>query len=134
MSNNESICTILDQKVWAVVGATPNCEKVANHIFHTLAQKGYEVYAVNPNYDEMEPGVKCYHTLEDLPKVPEVVDFVVPPAVTLASLHKMDAAVIPYVWFQPGTFNDEVLAFAKEQGFHFIGDGSCVMVELRSQF
>ncbi len=133
MSNNSFICEMLDQKVWAVVGASPNCEKVSNHIFHMLSERGYEVYAVNPNYDELEPGIPCYHTIEELPKVPDVIDFVVPPAVTLANLQKIDPCLIRNVWFQPGTSNAEVIAFAEEKGFNFVGNGSCVMVELRSR-
>ncbi len=132
MSKSSLICEMLDKKVWAVVGATPNCEKTANHIFNMLLRQGYDVYAVNPNYDEMEPGIPCYHSIEELPKVPEVIDFVIPPAVTLATLQKIDPCVIKNLWFQPGTFNPEVLKFAEEKGFDFIGDGSCVMVELRA--
>jgi hypothetical protein len=133
MPNNALIKEMLDLKVWAVVGATPNSEKVANHIFHMLSERGYEVYAVNPNYDEMAPGVKCYHTIEELPKVPDVIDFVIPPAVTLASIQKLNPAVISHVWFQPGTYNADVLTLAEEKGFSFIGDGACVMVQLRLQ-
>jgi len=129
--NNELIEEMLGKKVWAVIGVSPNCEKISNHIFKSLVREDYEVYAVNPNYDEIEEGVKCYHSIAELPVVPDCVDFVVPPAVTLKNLEELDPAVIPYVWFQPGTYNDDVLRYAEEKGFKAVHEGACVMAILR---
>jgi uncharacterized protein len=129
--NREYIKEMLDKKVWAVIGATPNTEKTANHILHMLIDHGYEVYAVNPNYEEIEPGIKCYKSILDLPVVPECIDFVIPPKVSLENLKALDSAKTPYVWLQPGTFDDEVVAYAAAHGFKAIHGGPCVMVELR---
>ena len=131
MFNNVLIEEMLSKKVWAVVGATPNKEKTANHILHSIINAGYDVYAVNPNYDEIEPGIKSYKSISDLPKVPDVIDFVVPPAVTLANLKELDPCANEYVWLQPGTFNDEVVNYAEEKGFKVIHGGACVMAILR---
>jgi predicted CoA-binding protein len=122
---------MLEKKIWAVVGATPNTQKTANHIYHELKDAGYEVYAVNPNYDKMETGDPCYHSLQELPKIPDCVDFVVPPAITLKNLEEMDPAVIKNIWLQPGTYNEEVVRYAEDKGFETVHDLFCVMVELR---
>ncbi len=127
----KTINEMLDKKVWAVVGATPNPHKTGNEIFKMLINEGYDVYAVNPNYEEIEPGIKCYHSLAELPKVPECVDFVVPPKVTLSNLETMDPKVMPYVWFQPGTYDDQVVRYAEDKGFKAVHELYCVMVELR---
>ena len=95
--NEKKVDEMLNKKVWAVVGATPNTEKTANRIYHTLKQYGYDTYAVNPNYSEMEDGSKCYSCLEDLPVSPDCVDFVIPPNVTLKSLEEMDPAKYPNI-------------------------------------
>jgi predicted CoA-binding protein len=131
MNNNEKIETMVQKKVWAVVGATPNSEKVANKIYHTLKEYGYETYVVNPKYEEMDDGSKIYARLEDLPKVPDCVDFVVPPTITMSNLKEMNPEVYPCVWLQPGTYDDEVVKYAEEKGFQVVHEGACVMAYLR---
>jgi predicted CoA-binding protein len=116
MDNEKKMNEMLDKKVWAVIGATPNTEKTANRIYHTLRKFGYETYPVNPNYTEMDDGEKCYGSLEDLPKKPECVDFVIPPAVTMKTLEEMDPKAYPLIWLQPGTYNNEVVEYAEKKG------------------
>ena len=48
----------LDQKVWAVIGATDKTEKFGYKIYKCLKDHGYEVYPVNPNVAEID-GDKC---------------------------------------------------------------------------
>ena len=131
MDNDKKMQEMLDKKVWAVIGATPNTEKTANRIYHTLINYGYETYPVNPNYTEMEDGTKCYSSLKDLPKVPDCVDFVIPPAVTLKTLEEMDPKTYPNIWLQPGTYNNEVVDYAESKGFNVVHEGACVMVAAR---
>ena len=75
----------LDQKVWAVIGATDKTEKFGYKIYKCLKDHGYEVYPVNPNVAEVD-GDKWYSSLSALPVVPAVVDFVVPESAGLAAL------------------------------------------------
>ena len=76
----------LNQKVWAVIGATHKTEKFGYKIYKCLKDHGYEVYPVNPNIAEID-GDTCYSSLSALPVVPAVVDFVVPEAAGLAALY-----------------------------------------------
>lgn len=131
MNNQKLMQEMMTKKVWALIGATPNTAKTANHIYHTFLQNGYKVYPVNPNYSEMENGDICYASLTDLPEKPDCIDFVVPPAVTMKNLAELDPAEYPNIWLQPGTFDDEVLAFAKSKGFQTVADGACTMAYLR---
>lgn len=68
---------------------------------------------------------------------------ITPPAVTLKLLQEAKEAGVPAVWLQPGSFNDEVLKFARgafqatiageEVGSDGVGsnahDGWCVLVD-----
>jgi len=38
----------------------------SNVVYKRLRERGYEVFAVNPNADEVE-GDKCYHGLREIP-------------------------------------------------------------------
>ncbi|NLY71644.1 MAG: CoA-binding protein [Clostridiales bacterium] len=130
MNNEEKMKHMMNKKVWAVVGASNNPEKVSNRIYHTLKSNGYETYAVNPSYDKMDDGCKCYPSIQELPKVPDCIDFVVPPHVTLKYLEKLDPQVTPNIWLQPGTYDDNVVKYAEDRGFTVVHEGACAMAYL----
>lgn len=131
MNNEEKMKEMMNKKVWAVIGATFKPEKISNKIYHTLKNHGYEAYAVNPSCEEMDDGTLCYETIKHLPKVPDCIDFVVPPAVTMKYLEEMDPKVTPYVWFQPGTYNEEVINYAENKGFKTVHENACTMAYLQ---
>ncbi len=116
---------MLEKKVWAVVGATPNEDKFGYKLYKRLYKTGYDVYAVNPMYDKIEDDV-VYENLSALPVVPDVIDMVVSPKRALPVLEEAAKLGIKYVWFQPGTHDEEVLAKADELGLEYVL--SCVLV------
>ena len=117
----------ISKKVWAVVGATNRTEKFGYKIFMHLRKHGYTVYAVNPNVKGID-GSPCFASLSDLPAVPEIVDFVVPEKVGLATLDECKALGIPAVWLQPGADTPAVVEKAKALGLDVIQD--CVLVQI----
>ncbi len=119
---------MLDRKVWAVVGATPDETKFGYIIYKKLKDFGYKVYGINPKHDQLE-GDKLYKNLSELPEKPECIDMVVNPTVTMATLDEIHQAGINYVWFQPGTFNDGVIERAKELQLNIVYF-DCVLVAL----
>lgn len=127
--SDQLIKEMLQLKKWAVLGATPNPSKTANHIVKKLISGGYEVYCVNPNYDEVE-GMKCYKDIASIPVKPDAIDVVVPPGVTLKMVEDLNPDEIKYLWMQPGSYSDEVVKKANEKGFKVIADGSCIMVAM----
>ncbi len=124
MCDNE---VMLGKKVWAVVGATENPEKFGNRIYRRLKQRCYEVYAVNPMYDIVD-GDPCYGSLSELPKVPEVIDMVVSPKRAIPVLEEAAKLGVRYIWFQPHTYDDEVLRITEQLGLEYVLD--CVLVAL----
>jgi len=125
---NKLINEVLKSNIWAVVGATTNEAKFGYKIFMRLKNAGYEVYPVNPMYDEID-GDKCYDSVEDLPVKPDCVDMVVSPKRGKAMLEGMKLKGVENVWFQPGTYDDEIIELFEENGFKLIYD-HCVLVEL----
>lgn len=118
---------MLERKRWAVLGASANPSKFGYRIFKLLLRYGYEVYPVNPRETEID-GLPCFPSLLDLPVIPDVVDFVVPPAVALVALEDCKRLGIKNVWLQPGVNTPEVIAKAELLGLTFIAD-RCAMVE-----
>lgn len=115
----------LEKKNWAVVGVSPNKFKFGYKIFKILKDNGYNVYPVNPFYDEVE-GIKIYSSLSEIGEDIEVIDFVVPPKATIEYLDEARELGIENLWFQPDTFNDEVIERTKELGMDYIND-DCVL-------
>jgi len=119
---------MLAKKIWAVVGANQDQAKYGNMIYRKLKSKGYEVYAVNPQYDSIE-GDSCYSALSALPVVPEVIDMVVSPKRGRPVIEEAARLGIKYVWLQPGTYDEELLKQIEDLGLQQVQ--ACVLVALR---
>jgi len=114
------------QKRFAIVGATDNTKKYGYEIFKNLRSRGYEVYPVNPKLKELE-GVKCYPSLADIPVRVDVVDFVVPPGVTEATLKECKKLGFERIWLQPGSESKAAIAFCHKNKLKVVHD-ICVML------
>jgi len=121
---------VLDEKnVFAVVGASRDPEKFGHRVFKDLLEAGYEVYPVNPRAEEIL-GRRCYPDLRSLPKRPDVVVFVVPPAVTERLARDCVELGVRYVWMQPGAESEKAVEELEAAGvkvFHHV----CIMITRR---
>lgn len=119
---------MLDKKVWAVLGASTNPDKFGYKIYKTLKENGYTVYPVNSRAEEID-GDKCYPDLSSLPEKPQVVNFVIPPAMTEKEVEKCKGLGIENLWIQPGAGSPKAVRLAQEGNMKVIYN-KCVMVEL----
>ena len=120
--------TMLDKKVWAVVGATRNHEKFGYKLYRHLKNNGYTVYPVNPGYPDIE-GDPCYKDLSSLPQVPEVVDMVVSPALGKSVVEEAARLGVKNIWFQPGSCDEALLTQAERLGMQTVQ--ACVLMSLK---
>jgi len=119
---------MLNLKRWALLGATTDTTRFGYKIFRELEDRGYTVYGINPKYDSID-GIKLYKSIEELPELIDGINVIVNPKITLEALPKIKAKGIKNVWFQPGSFNEEVIEEAKKLGFK-IELEDCMHVEL----
>lgn len=110
---------ILNKKSWAVIGVTIDKERFGYKIWKKLKEHNYKAYGVNPKYDEID-GEKIYHNLKDIPNNIDVVDMVVSPKISINILDEIKELGIEYVFFQPGTYNEEVVEKAENLGLKYI--------------
>lgn len=120
--------TLIQKKVWAVLGATHKTDKFGYKIFKHLVDHGYTVYPINPNLKEID-GIACYPSILDVPETPDVVDFVVPEAIGLVALEQCKEKGVPAVWLQPGADKLAVVKKANELGFKVVQD--CVLIQIK---
>lgn len=119
----------VNQRVWAVVGASPAASKYGHKIFRTLRAAGYVVYGVNPKNGEID-GQKLYRTLADLPEKPGVVDIVVPPKITEKVVRECAELGLKRVWMQPGAESEEAIQFCRDHEIKVVHD-VCAMIQKR---
>lgn len=119
---------MLEKKNWAVVGVSPDENKFGFKVYDALKNHNYNVYGVNPKYDEVK-GDKIFNELDQVVGDIECINFVVNPKITYKMIEKLDASKVSYLWFQPGAYDDNVLELTKKKGFNIVHD-SCVLVEL----
>lgn len=125
----ELIEDFIKRRVWAVVGASTDPDKYGNRIYRDLRAAGYTVYGVNPRGGEIE-GQELYAGLADLPEKPEVVDTVVPPAVTEEVVRQCAELGLTRVWMQPGSESEAAIQFCREHDIQVVYH-SCAMVQKR---
>lgn len=118
---------LLKLRNWVVVGASENKEKFGYKIYKRLKDAGYNVLPVNPNYDAIL-GDKCYPSLTELPHKPDVINMVVSPKHGMKTVDQAAELGIRYIWFQPSSYNQEILDFAHGKGLETIE--ACILREL----
>jgi hypothetical protein len=125
----DRIAEFINKRVWAIVGASHDPAKFGHKIVRDLSNAGYIVYPINPKEGEIE-GLKVYPGLADLPEKPDVIDIVVPPAVTEKIVRQVQKLGLPRVWMQPGSESEDAIRFCEENGIAVVHD-ACAMINKR---
>ena len=130
MGRQDLISDFVNRRVWAVVGASSDPRKFGYQVFRSLRDAGYTVYPVNPKGGELE-GSTVYRSLADLPRDTEVIDLVVPPAVTEQVVREAQELGLTRVWMQPGAESEAAVSYCQEHGMEVV-ESACAMVWKRS--
>ena len=129
MQKTKDVATeFLDHKRVAVTGVSRHPESHgSNVVYKRLRDRGYEVFAVNPNADAVE-GDHCY---QDLKSVPGGVDWVVigtRPETAEDTMRECVDLGITRVWmhrsFGAGSVSNLATAYGRDHGIRVI-DGGC---------
>lgn len=102
----------------------------SNVVYQRLRTRGYEVFPVNPNAEEVE-GDRCYHDLTSIPGGVEAVVIGTKPEHAEATVRECDALGIKYVWMHRSTDAGSVSAEATEYGRKHditVIDGGCPLM------
>jgi uncharacterized protein len=127
----EAAAEFLASRRVAVTGVSrqPNSHG-GNIVYQRLRERGYEVFAVNPNADEVE-GDPCYHDLKTIPGGVDAVVIATRPQTALDTVRECDELGITQVWmhrsFGAGSVSGEAAAYGRERGIRVI-DGGCPLM------
>ena len=123
---NKEIQDFISSKRIAILGASRTGKKFGNMIADELKPKGYEIFLVHPEAQEIS-GQKCYPSVAALNGKIDAVLICVPPTAAKQALKETVEAGITKIWLQQGSQSPEVLAVAKELGVTPVV-GKCIMM------
>jgi uncharacterized protein len=127
----EAAADFLSHKRIAVTGVSRHpSSHGSNVVYQRLRDRGYEVFAVNPNADEVEGDV-CYQDLKSIPGGVDAVVIGTSPTHADSTMHECHELRINCVWmhraFGKGSVSDSATRFGREHGITVI-DGGCPLM------
>jgi len=145
MAAENAVKTFFSSPHFAVVGASSDTSKFGHKIFRWYTDRKLDVIPINPSAPTItalspERKNKAYDTLPNLSALPypkeTAVSIITPPKVTIKVLEEAKKLGIESVWLQPGTYDDDILKFARNEFKAGIGgegggggEGWCVLVD-----
>jgi predicted CoA-binding protein len=128
---NEAASEFLTKKRVAVTGVsrTPKTHG-SNTVYKRLRERGYEVFAVNPNAENVE-GDRCYKDLTSIPGGVEAVVIATRPERAEATMRECAELGIKHVWMHWGPGGSSVSKAAADYGRQHgltVIDGGCPLM------
>jgi len=112
-------------------------EHGSNTVFKRLRDRGYEVFAVNPNANEVE-GTRSYHDLRSIPGGVDAVVIATAPDKAEGTMRECAELGIKHVWmhrsYGQGSVNAAATAFGRKNGITVIDGGCPLMFEPTADF
>jgi hypothetical protein len=127
----EAASEFLAKKRVAVTGVsrTPKTHG-SNTVYKRLRERGYEVFAVNPNANEVE-GDRSYRDLKSIPGGVEAVVIGTRPEIAEQTMRECAQLGIKHVWMHWGAGSSSVSAAATDYGRQHgitVIDGGCPLM------
>jgi uncharacterized protein len=123
---DQAVQDFIQEKRFAVVGVSRSGKKFGNMIYTDLKKRGYTVFIVHPEAQEID-GERCYPNLAALRDEVSGVVICVPPKQAAQVLREAAAAGIKSIWLQQGADSSETSAVARELGISPI-TGKCILM------
>jgi predicted CoA-binding protein len=127
----EAAAEFLVNKRIAVTGVSREPQSHgSNIVYRRLRERGYDVFAVNPNADEVE-GDRCYLDLKSIPGGVDAVVIGTRPEIAESTMRECAELGIDQVWmhraFGTGSVSAAAADFGRQQGIGVI-DGGCPLM------
>jgi predicted CoA-binding protein len=129
----EAASEFLGQRRIAVTGVSRDPQgHGSNAVYQRLRERGYEVFPVNPNAEEVE-GDRCYPDLRSIPGGVGAVVIGTRPETAEATMRECAALGIEHVWmhraFGAGSVSAAAAEYGRRHGIEVIAGGCPLMFE-----
>ena len=134
----EAASVFLANKRIAVTGVSRKAkDHGSNTVYKRLRDRGYQVFAVNPNADEVE-GDHCYHDLKTIPGGVDAVVIATAPQRADDTMKECAELGIKQVWmhrsYGTGSVSESATAYGRDHGITVIDGGCPLMFEPTADF
>ena len=119
MTTLNEIQKFLEPQKIAMVGVSRNQKKFGGAIFKELKSKGFELYPVNPNADEIQ-GIKCYKSVAELPGDVKCLFIVTPKNETAGVVKLAVEKGFEMIWIQQKSDTPEAVEIIQKAGIPLI--------------
>ena len=110
----------------AIVGLSRSGRKFGNSALTELAKRGYEVFAVHPEVEEIA-GTRCYPNLTALRGMVDAVLICISPEAVAGVLREAAAIGLTRVWLQQGAESPGAIALANELKLNLVSR-KCILM------
>jgi predicted CoA-binding protein len=135
---NEAASEFLANKRVAVTGVsrTPKTHG-SNNVYRRLRERGYDVFAVNPNADQVE-GDRSYPDLKSIPGGVEAVVIGTRPEIAEDTMRECAELGVKHVWMHrgpgAGSVSSAATDYGRRRGITVIDGGCPLMFEPTADF
>jgi predicted CoA-binding protein len=127
----EAAAEFLTKKRVAITGVSRKPQgHGGNVVYQRMRQRGYQVFAVNPNADRVE-GDPCFHDVRSIPGGVEAVVIAARPETAQATMRECAELGVKHVWMHravgAGSVSEAAARWGRERGIRVI-DGGCPLM------
>lgn len=113
-TTRQAIDRFLAPRRLAVAGVSRDPKKFGNTVYKELKERGFEVFPINPNIDQVN-GDKCYRSLADIPAEVKHLLVITQKPLTLGTVQEALAKGIDHLWIQQMSETPEVIDYLKDK-------------------
>ena len=118
--------SFVNSKRIAVIGYSRTGKKFGNIAGKELIKKGYEIYPIHPEVQEID-GIACYPNLKSLDGKAAALLISIPPVNVPAVLEEAAQTGIKNIWLQQGSWSKEVQQTADRLGLPVVSK-KCILM------
>jgi predicted CoA-binding protein len=114
-----SIDAFLSSRKLAIAGVSRDPKKFGNQVFKLLKERGFEVYPINPNADNID-GTPCFRSVSSLPLSVHSLVILTSKKHTRDIVADAVAKGIDSIWIQQGSDTPETIELTKSHPVNLI--------------
>jgi uncharacterized protein len=126
MNTRQEVRNFISQKTIAIVGMSRSPKSFGTYAAKELGSKGYRLFLVNPNANEID-GEKCYTSIAALPEKVGGALFLTAPESTATAVKEAVQAGVSNLWIQQGAESKEAADFCRDANLPAVS-GHCILM------
>ena len=126
MVSKTTVDNFLKAESIAVYGVSRTGKKFGNFAYRDLRKKGFKVYPIHPEADEVE-GDRCFRQIKDIGEEVGAALIVLPASQTESVLPELASAGVRTVWIQQGAGSEKAIQICETNGLDAV-HGECILM------